>query len=127
MLLVYFDQYFDQCLTQNQNDSQLFIGKNAFLKKRAHFLGIKSSGANLKKHVYLVVKILLQISCFFHFLAQKMLTMTISTSVWSLQHPNAGRNIQHMLLTPQPPRLIDPLVVTQYRHNNRAIQQSILK
>ena len=28
------------------------------------------------------------------FLAQKMLKMTVSTSVWSAQHPIAGRNIQ---------------------------------
>ena len=27
-----------------------------------------------------------------------MLKMTISTSVWSVQHPNAGRNIQHTFL-----------------------------
>ena len=32
---------------------------------------------------------------FFSFLAQKMLKMTISTSVWGAQHPSAGRNIQH--------------------------------
>ena len=30
-------------------------------------------------------------SCFF---AEKTLKMTISTSVWSVQHPNASRNIQ---------------------------------
>ena len=31
---------------------------------------------------------------FFKFFAEKMLKMTISTSVWNGQHPNAGRNIQ---------------------------------
>ena len=35
------------------------------------------------------------ISCFFRFFAAKTLKMTISTSVWSAQHPNAGQNIQH--------------------------------
>ena len=37
---------------------------------------------------------LLQIYCFFRFFAAKMLKMTISSSVWSGQHPNAGPNIQ---------------------------------
>ena len=32
---------------------------------------------------------------FFSFLAQKMLKNHISTSVWSAQHPNTGRNIQY--------------------------------
>ena len=27
-----------------------------------------------------------------------MLKMTISTSVWGAQHPNAGQNIQHLIL-----------------------------
>ena len=31
---------------------------------------------------------------FFSFLAEKMLKMTILTSVRGVQHPNAGRNIQ---------------------------------
>ena len=34
---------------------------------------------------------------FVGFLAQKTLKMTKSTSIWSAQHPNAGRNIQHLL------------------------------
>ena len=38
----------------------------------------------------------LQNSCFFSFFAQKMLKMTISTSVWSAQHPNTRRNIQQL-------------------------------
>ena len=54
------------------------------------------SGANLKKHVF--CKNLLHISCFLGFFAAKMLKMTISTSVWSAQHPKAGRNIQHLVL-----------------------------
>ena len=33
---------------------------------------------------------------FFSFLAQKMLKMTIMTSIWSAQHPNIGRNIQQV-------------------------------
>ena len=43
-------------------------------------------------------KILLQISCFFCFLPLKTLKITISTSVWSAQHLNAGQNIQHTFL-----------------------------
>ena len=31
---------------------------------------------------------------FFHFLPLKTLKMTMLTSVWSAQHPNAGQNIQ---------------------------------
>ena len=49
------------------------------------------SGANLKKHVF--CKMLLQISGFFSFSAQKTLKITILTSVWTAQHPNAGQNI----------------------------------
>ena len=37
---------------------------------------------------------MLQIFCFFCFFAAKMLKMTFSTSLWSPQHPNAGRNMQ---------------------------------
>ena len=40
---------------------------------------------------------MLQISSFFTFFAQKMLKMTILTSVWCAQHPKAGQNIQHIL------------------------------
>ena len=42
---------------------------------------------------------MLQISCFFRFFAKKTLKMAISTSVWSAQHPNAGRNIQQLVLS----------------------------
>ena len=34
---------------------------------------------------------------FFSFLAQKMLKITITTSIWGAQHPNAVRNIQHSI------------------------------
>ena len=51
-------------------------------------------GANLKKYVF--CKNLLQISCFSLAFCIKMLKMTILTSVWSAQHPNAGQNIQQM-------------------------------
>ena len=40
--------------------------------------------------------ILNQISAFFSFSAQKILEMTILTSVWGALHPNAGRNIQQI-------------------------------
>ena len=52
------------------------------------------SGANFKKCVF--CKNFLQISCFF---AEKTMKMTISTSKWSAQHPNAGPNIQQMFLS----------------------------
>ena len=35
---------------------------------------------------------------FFCFLAQKTLKIYILTSVWSVQHPNTGQNIQHLFL-----------------------------
>ena len=64
-----------------------------FLEEKAHFFGNKTvdqrSGANLKKRVF--CENLLQISYFF---AEKMLKMTISTSVSGAQHPKAGQNIQ---------------------------------
>ena len=41
---------------------------------------------------------LLQIYCFFRFFAAKMLKITIFTSVWCAQHPNACRNIQQMTI-----------------------------
>ena len=40
-----------------------------------------------------------KILAFLRFFAAKMLKMTILTSVWHAQHPNAGQNIQHK--TPQ--------------------------
>ena len=43
-------------------------------------------------------KICCKFLAFFSFFAEKTLKMTISTSVWSAQHPNAGRNIQQLLL-----------------------------
>ena len=41
---------------------------------------------------------LLLILYFFSFLACKTLKTKILTSVWSAQHPNAGGNIQHLLI-----------------------------
>ena len=43
---------------------------------------------------------LLQNSCFFRFFAAKTLKKTISTSVSSAQHPNAGQNIQQISSCP---------------------------
>ena len=48
----------------------------------------------LKKNCFFCL-ILNQISAFFSFAEQKKLKMTIWTSIWGVQHPNAGRNIQH--------------------------------
>ena len=36
--------------------------------------------------------------CFFSFLAQKTLKMTIYNSIWGAQHPNTGQNIQQILI-----------------------------
>ena len=48
-------RHFDQWLTQNQSDSQLFIGKNVFLEKKLIFWGIKQSTSwyKLKKMCFL--------------------------------------------------------------------------
>ena len=37
------------------------------------------------------------VDCFISFFAQKTLKMTILTSVWGVQHPNADQNIQHSM------------------------------
>ena len=53
----------------------------------------------LKKAIF--CKILQQICyffAFFCFLTQKRMKMTISTSIWGVQHPIAGRNIQQCWL-----------------------------
>ena len=52
-------------------------------------------GTNSKNLFFCMI--LNQISVFFSFSA-KTLKMTISTSVWGVQHPNAGRNIQHLFV-----------------------------
>ena len=65
-------------------------------QEKSWFLGNKTLtqrfGANLKNPFFAPNLLLLH---FFGFLAQKMLKMNILTSVWGVQHPNAGRNIQH--------------------------------
>ena len=57
-------------MTQSYSVSQLFIGKNVFFEKKAHFFGNKTVdqrfGANLKKRVF--CKNLLKISCSSSFL-----------------------------------------------------------
>ena len=76
---------------QSSSDLQLFIGKNVFLEKKANFFGNKTvdqhSGANLKNVFF--AKFSCKFLAFLSFLAQKTLKMTISTSIWSAQHPNA--------------------------------------
>ena len=76
--------------------SKKFTAK--FCKKKQFFLGIKqltSVLVQISKTCFF--RILLQISCFFGVLQLKMLKMTISTSVWHAQQPNAGQNIQQPL------------------------------
>ena len=78
------------------------------IREKAVFFGNKTLdqrfGANLKKKFFLLnfAANLLFFIMFFQLLAQKMLKMTISTSVWGVQHPNAGRNIQQTYKTKQP-------------------------
>ena len=52
-------------------------------------------GANLKKRLF---ENFAANYMFFLLFSTKTLKMTISTSVWSAQHPNAGRNIQQTLI-----------------------------
>ena len=68
--------------------------------KKALFWGNKtvdqSLGANLK-NLFFFAKFYSKFATSLHFfslLAQKMLKMAILTSVWGMQHPNAGQNIQ---------------------------------
>ena len=60
-------------------------------------MGIKQSTSILvqTKKKQFFDKICCKFLAFFEFFAQKTLKMAISTSVWSGQHPKAGRNIQH--------------------------------
>ena len=84
-------------LSLHQNPGRLFYSpKIGFQRKNLIFLWNKTVDqrfdGNLKKCVF--CQNLLQISCFF---AEKMLKITISTSVWSAQHQKAGQNIQYLL------------------------------
>ena len=61
-------------------------------------MGIKTVdqrfSANSKKHVF--AKFSCKFLAFYSFLQLKMMKITISTSVWGAQHPNAGQNIQQL-------------------------------
>ena len=62
------------------------------------FMGIKQSTSVLVqtyKNVFLA-KFYCKFLAFFSFFAQKMLKMTISTSIWCAQHPKAGQNKQQL-------------------------------
>ena len=52
-------------------------------------------GANFQKPVF--AEICCKLLAFFSFFAVNTLKMTVKTSVWSAQHPNAGRNIQQTI------------------------------
>ena len=79
------------------------LGKIHMDKKKNYFFSgnktiDKRFEANLKGPFFGWV--LQHIFCFFLFFsisAWKTLKMNISTSFWSVQHPNAGQNIQHEL------------------------------
>ena len=90
--------------------NELFFAKNKFLHikscesltiKKNIFWGIKQSTSVLVQALknMFFCKNVRQISCFF---AEKMLKMTISTSFWSVQHPNTGRNVQHLTFEKMP-------------------------
>ena len=68
-----------------------------FFEKKANFWGNKTvnqhSGANLKKHFFFQ-----NFAANFLLFCRKTLKMTISTSVWRAQHPNAGRIMQHIII-----------------------------
>ena len=70
--VVYFNQHFGCCAPQTLVEIFFFI-------------------------VFCAEKLFLH---FFSFLAQKMLKMKISTSIWGAQHPNPGQNTisEHILL-----------------------------
>ena len=97
--LLYISTNFEQCLTQNHCDLQHFIGKNVFLeKKKLIFWGIKQSTSvwvTTQKNLFLA-KMCRKFLAFLIFFAEKMLKLTILTSFWGAQHPNAGQNIQHL-------------------------------
>ena len=76
-----------------------FNAKRVRLKKKAHFLGIKQSTSvlvQIKKNCFYLLQFAANFLLFQFFFAAKTLKMTISTNVWSAQHPNTGRNIQHL-------------------------------
>ena len=92
--VVYFDQRLGAAHSKRWSKSY----KSLFLEEKAHFLGIKQSTSvlvQIKKNLFFA-QICCKFLAFLRFFAAKTLKMSISTSVWSAQHPNAGRSIQHM-------------------------------
>ena len=73
-----------------------FREKAVFLEKHSTSIWVLSQKTSFFAQFYSKFATFLH---FFSFLAQKMLKMTISTSVWGVQHPNAGRNIQQFNVT----------------------------
>ena len=74
-----------------------------FLRILLFFLGIKQSTSVwvLTQKTSFLAKFYSKFATFLHFfsfLEQKTLKMTISTSVWGEQHPNAGQNIQQWIV-----------------------------
>ena len=88
--------FYYQILCKIVSDSQLFLDKTMFLEKKAQFFGSKTVdqrfGANLMQTLknLFFAKICNKFLAFFRFFAAKTLKMTLSTSIWSEQHPNAG-------------------------------------
>ena len=66
-------------------------------RKKYVFFGIKHSTSvlvQIKKNCFAkFCSKFVTFLCFLSFFAWKMLKMTISTSVWHAEHPNAGQNI----------------------------------
>ena len=92
--------YFDQCsvwVLRTQNAGQNLNFQHFFVLN----LGIKHLTSILvqtKKNIFCqtICPKFVTFLHFLSFLSQKMLKMKISTSIWGLQHPNAGQNIQHL-------------------------------
>ena len=75
--------------------------KSCFYHWKCVFSGNKTS-TNLKPRFSAKVYIkCLAFSSFFQLFAPKTLKKHILTSVWSVQHPNAGENIQHIITFPK--------------------------
>ena len=95
----------NQKMTLSCSVPQFFRGKNVFLRRKTPFLGNKTVdqrfGANFKINFFLLNFAPNLYPYIFTAFFTKMLKMTILTSVWGAQHPNAGWNIQHLLSTCQ--------------------------
>ena len=85
MCVVYFDQCFFELAPKHWSSVLL-------PKTLDQYLGANSKNPFFAQFYYKFATFL----GFFSSLTQKMLKITILTSVWGAQHPNVGQNIQQM-------------------------------